>query len=182
MEARWQAHAASLAQVELVALDVDGVLTDGRVVYLGDQEVQAFDVQDGAGIVWLQGEGVRVAWISGRGSQATWKRARELGVDEVHVKVKDKRQALEAVLARLRMPREAALAMGDDLPDLALARAAGFFVAPANARAEVRARADVVTAASGGRGAVRELAEALLRARGAWDAVLRRHGAEPADA
>ena len=77
----WELHRAALARARLLALDVDGVLTDGRVVYAGEMELQAFDVQDGQGLVWLRRAGVHVAWITGRGSPATEKRARELGVD-----------------------------------------------------------------------------------------------------
>jgi len=162
---------ATLAAVELVALDVDGVLTDGTVVYAGHEEAQAFDVQDGAGIVWLVRSGFSVVWITGRGCAATERRAKELGCVLV-ARVEDKRRALAALLHERRLARSAVLAMGDDLADLGLAAAAGVFCAPANARPEVRARADWVTRAAGGRGAVRELCEALLAARGIWPRIV----------
>jgi 3-deoxy-D-manno-octulosonate 8-phosphate phosphatase (KDO 8-P phosphatase) len=165
----WSDHAEALARVRLVALDVDGVLTDGRIVYVGDAEAQMFDVHDGQGLAWLRRVGVELAWITGRGSAATEKRARDLGVTELHLHTRDKHAVLSDVQARLGIARDETLAMGDDVPDLGLARGAGLFVAPANARAEVRERADVVCQAGGGRGAVRETCEALLRARGAWD-------------
>jgi 3-deoxy-D-manno-octulosonate 8-phosphate phosphatase (KDO 8-P phosphatase) len=170
--ATWSDHAEALARVRLVALDVDGVLTDGRIVYVGDAEAQAFDVHDGQGLAWLRRAGVEVAWITGRGSAATRARAQGLGVVELHVRVPDKHAVLVDVQRRLGITRAETLAMGDDVPDLGLARAASLFVAPANARSEVRERADVVCAAAGGRGAVREACEALLRARGAWDELL----------
>jgi len=161
-----------LARARLVALDVDGVLTDGRVVYGGEAEWQAFDVQDGQGLVWLRREGIELAWISGRGCAATERRARELGVRELHLRAGPKAAVLERVQARLAIAVEDTVAMGDDLPDLGLRARAAFFAAPANARPEVRERADAVLDAHGGRGAVRELAEAILRARGGWGALV----------
>ncbi len=170
--AAWEPHREALARARLLALDVDGVLTDGRVVYAGLEEVQAFDVRDGQGLVWLRRAGVHVAWITGRGSPATEKRARELGVDELHMRCTDKRAALADVQRRLGIAREETVAVGDDLPDLALAAGAGLFAAPPDARPEVLARAAMTTAAGGGAGCVREVAEAILRARGAWQALL----------
>lgn len=169
--ATWSDHADALARVRLVALDVDGVLTDGRVIYVGDEESQAFDVQDGQGLAWLRKAGVHVAWITGRGSRPTEKRAAELGVDELHMRTRDKHAKLAEVQERLGVSVEETLVMGDDLPDLGLARGAALLVAPANARPEVRERAAFVTSSTGGRGAVREVCDAILRARGAWDEV-----------
>lgn len=164
-----------LAGVRLLALDVDGTLTDGRVVYAeGDdevREVQAFHVHDGQGLTWLARAGVAVVWISGRGSEATRRRASELGVAELHLGVADKGAVLADVQARLGLTPEHTAAMGDDLGDLALKQRAAFFAAPADARAEVRAVADLITAAGGGRGAVRELVEAILCARGRWPGI-----------
>jgi len=158
-----------LSEVRLLALDVDGTLTDGRVAYLGDEELCSFDVHDGQGLVWLREAGVQVAWISGRGSRAVERRAEELGVREVLLRVKDKARTLAELQARLDVAPAHTLAMGDDLADLGLARRAALLVAPANARPEVKAQARIVTLAAGGAGAVRELAERLLRARGAWN-------------
>jgi 3-deoxy-D-manno-octulosonate 8-phosphate phosphatase (KDO 8-P phosphatase) len=157
-----------LARARLLVLDVDGTLTDGRVAYLGDEELAVFHVHDGQALVWLRAAGLEVAWISGRGSRAVERRAAELGVREVHLRVSDKGRALEELQRRLDVPPADTLAMGDDLPDLALAARAALFAAPANARAEVRARADIVTRDPGGAGAVRELAEHILAARGQW--------------
>jgi 3-deoxy-D-manno-octulosonate 8-phosphate phosphatase (KDO 8-P phosphatase) len=166
---------ARLARVRLLALDVDGVLTDGKIVY-GEagpaDERLAFDVQDGIALRWLQEAGIAVAWISGRGSPALMHRARELGILEVHLRAVSKRETLREMQVRLGIAPEETAAMGDDLPDLGLRSRSGFFAAPANARPEVRERADVVTGASGGRGAVRELCERLLRAQGRWQAIV----------
>ena len=167
----------ALARVRLFVCDVDGVLTDGRVVYLDGQEQQAFSVHDGAAFAWLRAAGVRSAWISGRGCAATKRRAMELGVQYLRARVADKAIALGEVQDELGLSPEETVAIGDDLQDLALAQRAAVFAAPANARPEVRARAALITRASGGEGAVRELAEHVLRARGAWDGLLARYGA-----
>ena len=165
-----------LARVRLVALDIDGVLTDGRVVMSPQGEVQSYCVQDGLGIKLLQREGLEIAWISGRGGDAARLRAEELGVRELHLRSGPKDVALAAVQARLSIRVDETLSMGDDLPDLAMARASALFVSVPNGRAEVRARAHFVTRSPGGAGAVRELAEHLLRSRGRWQAVLDAHG------
>ncbi len=162
----------ALSGVRLVVLDVDGVLTDGRVVYAGTEEVQHFHVQDGAAIVWMRQAGIKIAWITGRGSKATEVRAKELGIAELHQRSGPKEPVLGALQLRLGIAPEHTLAMGDDLMDLGLFARAGVRVAPANARPEIMARADFVTASAGGLGAVREMAEHLLRARGAWDAIV----------
>lgn len=155
-----------LARVRLVVLDVDGTLTDGSVNYLGSEELVRFDVHDGLGLVWLRRAGMELAWITGRGSRAVECRAAELGVKELFLHVSDKLACLAELQQRLGLAPEETLAMGDDVVDLTLRPRVTLFVAPANARSEVRARADWVTHAAGGRGAVRELAERLLEARG----------------
>lgn len=163
------AQRAALADARLLALDVDGTLTDGRVVYVGEEELQAFCVRDGQGLAWLRKAGVELAWITGRGCAATERRARELGVRFVHTRCKDKAQTLLAAQAELGVDATSTLAMGDDLPDLALARGASFFATPSDGRIELRERADLVTSARGGEGAVRELCELVLRAKGRWE-------------
>lgn len=159
-----------LAAVRLAAFDVDGTLTSGQVVYIGDQELQSYCVYDGQGLAWLRKAGVTLAWITGRGCASTERRAKELGVEHLHMRSGPKESVLRDVQQRAGIGPDATLAMGDDLPDLAMARAAGLFVAPASARLEVQEAADFVTGAEAGSGAVRELAELLLAARGLWDA------------
>lgn len=164
-----------LARVRLLALDVDGTLTDGCVAYHADDEVAVFHVHDGLGLAWLREAGVEVAWISGRrGSRGVERRARDLGVRELHLGVKDKLAVLAEVQRRLDVGSEDTAAMGDDVVDLDLCARAALFVAPANARAEVKACAGLVTAAAGGAGAVRELCERVLAARGLWQARIER--------
>jgi len=159
-------RAAILARARLVVFDVDGVLTDGRVVYAEGLECQAFDVKDGYGIAQLVRAGVEVAWISGRGCAATRRRAEELGVTELHLRSGPKHEVLTGVQQRLGIAAADTVSMGDDVPDLDLAQHSALFVAPADAHAQVRARAAWVTEARGGRGAARELCDAVLRARG----------------
>ncbi len=172
----WSADAwARLARVRLVVLDVDGVLTDGRIVY-GYQgpadETMHFHVHDGLALRWLKKEGVKLFWITGRGCAATRARAKELEVDELVERSSHKGVDLRALQGKHGFAREDTLAMGDDLPDLALRGDCALFVAPANACADVKERADHVTRATGGHGAVRELVEDLLRARGRWAALV----------
>ena len=166
----------TLGRIRLLALDVDGVLTDGRVIYGPGGETQVFCVQDGLGLKLLQQEGIELAWITGRGGEPTRQRALELGVRELHLRSGPKDRTLAEVQERLGVGVEHTLAMGDDLPDLRLARRSAVFVAVANARPEVRAQAQLVTRASGGAGAVRELAELVLHARGRWRAIVDAHG------
>jgi 3-deoxy-D-manno-octulosonate 8-phosphate phosphatase (KDO 8-P phosphatase) len=164
-----------LEKTRLVVLDVDGVLTDGRIVYGSSgprDELQSFYVQDGIAILWLLRAGLQVAWVTGRGSAATAARASELGVVEYHARVPSKRVALREIQERLGIDPHETVAMGDDLPDLGLFGGAGFCAAPANAVLEVRQRAHLVTRAGGGAGAVRELAEHVLRAQGRWQAIV----------
>ncbi len=165
----------ALARARLLVLDVDGTLTDGRVTYVGDEELQSFCVRDGQGLVWLARAGVELAWITGRGCRATERRAAELGVDELHMRAGPKAEVLAGVQARLDVAPDETIAMGDDVPDLALATRAAVFVAPADACAEVRERAHLVTSARAGNGAVRELVETILRAKAVWDDVVTRH-------
>jgi 3-deoxy-D-manno-octulosonate 8-phosphate phosphatase (KDO 8-P phosphatase) len=160
-----------LAKIKLFAMDVDGTLTDGRVTYIGPQESQSFDVQDGQGLVWMRKAGIKLAWITGRGCAATERRAEELGVEFQVMQCKDKLAALREIQTSLQIRPQETLSMGDDLPDLALASASGFFCAPANARPEVIERADYVTRLEAGRGAARELCELYLRASGHWDGI-----------
>jgi len=167
-----------LRRARLLALDVDGTLTDGSIVLLGGsvsekpQEIQRFDVRDGIAMRWLADAGIKLAWISGRGAGVTSARGVELGIHHVALRVPDKFVELERLQARLGIDPTDTIAMGDDLPDLAMRSRAAFFAAPSDACEAVRSRADLVTRAAGGAGAVRELAETILRARGAWDALV----------
>ena len=149
--------------IRLLVLDVDGVLTDGRL-YFGPrgEALKVFDVRDGLGIVQLQRAGLSVAVISGRRSPIVTARCRELGVRHVHQGVSDKLAVLVRLCARLKLTPAACACVGDDLPDVPLMRAAALSFAVADAHREVRRTADVVTRSPGGRGAVREVCDHLL--------------------
>ena len=161
--------AARAAKVRLLVLDVDGVLTDGTLVYGPEgEEVKRFHVRDGYALVAARRAGLAVAVISGRASAAVTRRLAELEIEEVHQGVGDKAARLAELIARLGRVRGEIAAMGDDLPDLPLMNAAGLALAPADAVPEVRRAADWVSRQPGGRGAVREAVELILRARKAW--------------
>lgn len=164
-----------LARVRLAVFDVDGTLTDGGVRYHEAGESLRFDVKDGQGLAFLRKElGIELAFITGRGCAALERRAQELGVRFLFQRAGPKDLVLAKIQAELSLTADATLAMGDDLPDLALRKRAGLFCAPADAVAEVLAVADLVTGARAGHGAVREIADALLRAQGAMEGLLRR--------
>ena len=157
------------SRVRLLVLDVDGVLTDGVLVYgASGEEIKRFHVRDGLAVQQARRAGVEIAIISGRASAAVTRRMSELGVVEVHQGVGDKESLLRGLLARLGVRAAETAVMGDDLPDLPLMRIAGLAMAPADAVAEVRRAARWVSASSGGQGAVREAVEMLLRSRKAW--------------
>ena len=173
-------------RVRLVGIDVDGTLTDGGL-YIGvadgrPVELKRFDIQDGLGIALLRLAGLPVAIVTGRTSEAARLRARELNVEEF---VSDpdghKLPSFEAILARRKIAWDEVAFLGDDLPDVPLLRRVGLPVVVANAVGEAKALARHTTAAPGGRGAVREFAEALLTARGAWDAAVRDYLRERGD-
>ncbi len=158
-----------LRPIRLVLLDVDGVLTDGRLFYDGTgREYKAFHIRDGQGIVLLQRAGIRVGFLSGRVSSAVRIRAKELGIRLVRQKVVDKGKALKAICEKERMAEEEICYMGDDLIDLPAFRRVGFAVAVGDAVEEVKNCAHYVTRKRGGQGAVRELCELILKAQGKW--------------
>jgi 3-deoxy-D-manno-octulosonate 8-phosphate phosphatase (KDO 8-P phosphatase) len=155
--------------LRLLVLDVDGVLTDGRLVYgPTGEELKVFHVQDGLAILAGQNAGLLVAVISSRASPAVSRRMADLGVLEVHQGARDKAAVLDDLLRRRGVGLKEAAYMGDDLPDLPLLTKVGLALAPSNAAAEVKRVAHWVGRRSGGAGAVREAVEAILKARGAW--------------
>jgi 3-deoxy-D-manno-octulosonate 8-phosphate phosphatase (KDO 8-P phosphatase) len=162
---------ARALRVRLLLLDVDGVLTDGKVwVHADGSESKRFDIKDGAAIVWAQRLGLRVGWMSARPSVVTERRAAELQVRLVIQSPQPKIKAYEQILRRQRIEDEAQVAyMGDDLLDLPVLARVGLSFAPADAAEAVRARVHCVTRARGGEGAVREAVELLLKAQGHWD-------------
>lgn len=153
-------------RIKLLVLDVDGVLTDGRIIMDDDgRETKNFDVKDGHGLRKIMAEGVEVALITGRKSRVVDLRAEELGITEIHQAVADKDALLKSIKVRKGLSADDICAVGDDIPDLAMFSHAGIVVAVADAVPEVLASADYVTEKCGGRGAVREICDLILQAR-----------------
>ncbi len=157
------------AVVELLVLDVDGVLTDGSIVYTsGGEQILSFHVHDGLGIKLLQQQGVRVAIISSRLGPALEKRAEELGINLFYQGIHDKMACFQDILNDLSIPAEKAAAVGDDLVDLPVLRSAGLSVTVSNAASGMSDYVDYVTSKPGGSGAVREVCELILMAKQQW--------------
>ena len=160
-------------KVKLLLLDVDGVLTDGSILVHADgSESKQFNIRDGAGIVWAQRAGLSIGLLSARAADATAVRAAQLGISIVSMGGADKLAGYERILADAGLTDEEVGYMGDDLQDLPVLRRAGFSAAPADAAPEVRAAVQWVSTSGGGRGAVRECIEHVLRAQGAWRAAV----------
>ncbi len=158
--------------VKLVIFDVDGVLTDGRIV-LDDNGLESkfFNVRDGSGLKWLKRAGIEIAFLTGRESRAVKHRAEELGVNIVRQGAKVKLPVYEEILNELNLTdRETAFA-GDDLIDLPVLRRVGLAMAPADASPEVKEAAHYVCGCGGGQGAVREMAEMILKGQGHWEKI-----------
>ncbi len=160
----------------LLILDVDGVLTDGRII-MDDagNETKNFDVRDGHGLKLLMRYGIDVVFLTGRSSRVVEHRARDLGIAEVHQGILNKADALAGILGKRKLAPEQVAIMGDDVVDVPLLRRAGFSATTADAPAYVREAADYVTERSGGRGAVREVCDAILQVQGKWPDVARKY-------
>lgn len=164
-----------LKHIKVLLLDVDGVLTDGRIIY-DDRgvEIKEFNVKDGLGIRMLMSAGIPVGIVTGRSCPALQHRCRNLGIDLVLDGVRNKAEVLEGILHSLSAVPDDIAFMGDDLPDLPLMRRVGLSIAVSDAHPLVAAQAHMVTAAEGGKGAVREVCETILKARGLWETALER--------
>ena len=159
--------------LKLLLLDVDGVLTDGRITYDSDgEELKSFHIHDGLGIKLLQQAGIQVGIITGRSSAMVTRRASELGINYLLQGREDKYTAMSGIQKELGLSLDEIGYMGDDLPDLAAIRHAGFGIAPANAPAIIREHATLVTTLRGGEGAVREACEFILAAQGKLDSII----------
>jgi 3-deoxy-D-manno-octulosonate 8-phosphate phosphatase (KDO 8-P phosphatase) len=180
-EAREVIPAEVAKRIRLVGLDVDGVLTDGGI-YLGATddgarvETKRYDIQDGLGIKMIQEAGITVAIVTGRESHSVRLRAEELGIEELHQdRTAAKLRIFEEILARLGIGWDEVAFVGDDLPDLPILRRAGLPAVVGNATSDARACAKWTATKHGGRGAVREFAEALLHARGEWHTAVEKY-------
>jgi 3-deoxy-D-manno-octulosonate 8-phosphate phosphatase (KDO 8-P phosphatase) len=161
----------------MLVLDVDGVLTDGRIHFdAAGSETKIFHVHDGAGIAYFRKAGGRVALLSGRTSVVVAQRAKELGIEDVLQGHLSKLEPYEALLRKHAVTDAEVCYVGDDLTDLPILERAGFPAAPKNAREEVRRAAAYVTRAAGGDGAVREVVELLLRSQDRWQEIVKQAG------
>ena len=160
-------------KIKLLLLDVDGVLTDGRLYYgNAGEELKAFDIQDGLGIKLLQRGGINVGIITGRSSDLVKRRAKELSIDPVVQGREDKLTALNQLLENMNIDLEEIAFVGDDLPDLAVIRRVGLGITPANGNHILASQALWQTKRSGGNGAVREIAELILHAQDKLESLL----------
>jgi 3-deoxy-D-manno-octulosonate 8-phosphate phosphatase (KDO 8-P phosphatase) len=164
-----------LRRIKVLLLDVDGVLTDGGIIYSDTgSELKVFSVKDGLGIVMLREAGIEVGIVTGRRSKALYHRCNDLGIRPVFDGVSDKVGILGQVKDTMGVTAEEIAFVGDDLPDLPLLRKVGLSAATADAHETVREHVDMVTTACGGAGAVREVCEAILKAKGLWDRTVSR--------
>jgi YrbI family 3-deoxy-D-manno-octulosonate 8-phosphate phosphatase len=176
MMENWKSIRERCAMLDLLVLDVDGVLTDGSIIYTDqDVELKAFHVRDGSGIKLWQQQGKQVAIVTGRSSRVVALRARELAIEIVIQGAQDKLAAYRQVLAQTGFSPERACCLGDDVPDLPVLRHCGLAVAVADACPEVRAAAHYVTRTAGGRGAVREAIELILRCQDRWQPIVEQY-------
>jgi 3-deoxy-D-manno-octulosonate 8-phosphate phosphatase (KDO 8-P phosphatase) len=168
------------APIKMVLMDVDGVLTDGRLYNVPDAsgnmvETKAFDSQDGIGLQWLSWKGIKTGLISGRNSPATVERAKQCNFSYVYQGHIEKIPILEEILADAKLEKHQVAYIGDDLTDIVVMHRVGLAIATANARSEVKQEAHYVTTAPGGSGAVREVVELLLKAQGSWGEILQKY-------
>jgi len=167
-------------RIKMIVSDVDGVWTDGSVMYGGrDVELKRFNVRDGLAVKLAQKAGIEVAIVTGRHSKALERRCEELGINLVQQGVKDKLEAVKAIMAERKLTFEQVCYIGDDLPDLAVINNAAISAAPADAVDEVLEAVRWRLETRGGHGAFREAVERLLKARGEWDEIVKNfHGAQ----
>jgi len=169
---------ACLRRVKLLLLDVDGVLTDGRIVYDSrGGELKFFDVHDGLGVYVLHKVGIPTVLITAKGSKTIRPRAKDMRVAEVFADVFPKTAVLDKILKKYSVSIDEICFVGDDLVDLSLMHKVGLPIAVANASSEIREAAVYITNHLGGRGAVREIAELILKSQGKWEGILEFYGA-----
>ena len=158
-----------IKKIKLLILDVDGVLTDGRIIYDSKgRDSKFFDVHDGLGVYLLRRSGIKTILITAKGSKTIKPRARDMRVEEYYEDVFPKTKVLDKILNKHNVSKEEICFIGDDLVDLSIMKAVGFPVAVANASEDIKAAASYITQKKGGRGAVRETAELILKTQGKW--------------
>ena len=164
-------------KIRLLLLDVDGVLTDGRIIYDSrGRDMKFFDVHDGLGVYVLRKAGIKTILITAKGSKAIGPRARDMQVEAVFENVSPKTAVLDRILKKYGVNTDEICFVGDDLVDLCLMKRVGFPVAVFNACPEIKQAASYITLKEGGRGAVREIAEIILKSQGRWGEILELYG------
>ena len=170
---------SNLAVIKAVLLDVDGVMTDGKLHYSArGEEIKSFDVKDGLGIQLLLNANILVGIISGRNSDALEKRIKDLGIQHIHVGSSNKEKDLQKFLEATGLQLKEVAYIGDDLPDLKAIMVCGFSSCPSDACSEVLDTVDHVSSKRGGDGVVREIAELILRSTDRWAPITRRFGSK----
>jgi len=163
-----------LKKIRLLLLDVDGVLTDGRIIYDSrGHDMKLFDVHDGMGVYALKKAGIKTILVTAKGSRAIRPRAHDMQVDEVFENIAPKTKVLEKILHKYGLEPSEICFAGDDLVDLCLMKKVGFSVAVFNACPEIKQASNYITIREGGRGAVREIAELILKSQGKWAEILK---------
>ena len=165
-----------IKKVKMLILDVDGVLTDGRIIWTSSaEEMKLFNVQDGVGIILARRAGLKIAIISARKSKVTEIRAKELKITEVHQSTESKLIAYKELIDKYKLSDEEVAYIGDDIHDIPVLKRAGFAVAVSNAQEEVKQVSHHVTEKNGGNGAVREVINMILKTKGLWDKVVEKY-------
>lgn len=165
-----------LRNIKLLLLDVDGVMTDGSIVYNGSgEEIKSFSVKDGLGIRMLMETGVNIGIVTGRSSDALYHRCKNLHIQIIFDGISDKASALDKITEKTGIKEERIAYIGDDLPDIPIMRKVGTPVAVAGAHEEVIEAAHIVTSLEGGKGAIREVCEAIIKAQGNWQTVINKY-------
>jgi 3-deoxy-D-manno-octulosonate 8-phosphate phosphatase (KDO 8-P phosphatase) len=159
--------------IKLLLLDVDGVLTDGKITYTdAGEEIKSFNSKDGLGIRLLMDSGIKVGIITGRKSDALTHRCKNLGITLLYDGIKDKLTAFNAILEKNKISASETAFAGDDLPDLPVMKQAGLSICPADAPSYIQDHSDFVTIQKGGKGAVREICDEILKAQGKWELII----------
>ena len=162
-----------IKKVKLLVMDVDGVLTDGKIIYDGDgKEIKVFNVQDGYGLVLFQKMGLKTAILSARSAPAVTTRMKDLKITKIYQDAYPKMGTYKKILKELKVKEDEVCFVGDDLPDLPVLKRVGFAVAVKNAAPELKRHADYVTRKKGGQGAVREVVELILKKKGLWRKII----------
>ena len=166
----------NIGQIKAIMMDVDGVLTDGSIIYDSyGREIKFFNVQDGLAIYCAKKIGIKIYFISSRKSKPVSVRAKELGINDVYQGVKDKKTIIEKIMKEDKLSSSEISYIGDDLVDIPAMKIVGFPIAVANACSEVKKHATVVTNAKGGSGAVREAIELILKKQGDWEKIIKKY-------